>query len=140
MNLAQYLRTGDFITISHEGLYLVIQSLTQSTPYMKESISNPINSVFLLTTQKCFEKSIDEKKPLVSYKEDDIYYSEPVLLYHLLSGKFLSYSVDIENNSSIELITSFKQTCKFTIKPIFKCQTVVTRKIKNNESIVITPS
>lgn len=74
-NPTVYLRTGDFITISHEGLFLGIESLTQSLPAMRESISNSSNAVFLLTTQKCLERSLDEGKPLVSYNEDHIYYS-----------------------------------------------------------------
>lgn len=62
------------------------------------------------------------------------------MLYHLLSGKFLSYSRDIENKATVELISTFKENCKFSIKPIFKCQTVITRKIRNEESVVISPA
>lgn len=140
MNPSVYLRAGDLITISHEGLFLAIESLTQSVPKMKQSVSNSINAIFLLTTQKCIEKSYNEQKPLITYNDDDIYYNEPIILYHLLSGKFLSYSKDIENKASVELVTTFKDNCKFSIKPIFKCQTVITRKIRNQQSVVISPA
>lgn len=64
MNPSVYLRTGDLITISYESLFLAIDSLTQSVPTMRESVLNSLNAVFVLTTQKCLEKSLDEQKPL----------------------------------------------------------------------------
>jgi hypothetical protein len=59
MNPAVYLKAGDFIIISHESLYLAIDSLTQSVLKMKETVANHMNAVFLLTTQKCLERSIE---------------------------------------------------------------------------------
>jgi len=75
MDPTVYLRAGDLIAISHEGLYLAIDSLTQSVLKMKETVANYMNAVFILTTQKCLERSITEQKPLINYKDDDIYYN-----------------------------------------------------------------
>jgi hypothetical protein len=34
-------------------MFLAIDSLTQSVPMMRQSISNSLNAVFVLSTQKC---------------------------------------------------------------------------------------
>ena len=50
-----YLKVGDWVTISHDNLFLSIESLTQSGVVMRNSLANPINSVFILSTPKYIE-------------------------------------------------------------------------------------
>ena len=69
-----------------------------------------------------------------------MYFGESLVLIHLLSGKYLSFTQELDNKASIELKSSFKNNCEFAIKPIFKCQTVVSRKIRNDEDIIICPA
>lgn len=135
-----YLRSGDLVTISHEMSCLSVQLLTQSVPAMHSTLPNPFTSYFLLTTQKCLEKAAAEDRPLEHYQDDEICYGESVIFVHLLSGKFLSYSKDMEARSTLELVGTFRDCCKFTIRPIFRCQTVVTRRIRNQESVIFSPS
>ena len=51
-NSSGFLKVGDWVTISHENLFLSIESLTQSGVVMKDNLANPINSVFILSTPK----------------------------------------------------------------------------------------
>ena len=135
-----YLRVGDWVSISSEGLYLSVESLTQSNVTMADSLPNPINSLFILATPKHLEIAHKEDKPLDQLSQDEVYFGEALLLIHLVSGKYLSYGQEIDNKSSIELVNSLKSNCEFAIKPIFKCQTVVSRKIRNEEEIFICPA
>ena len=132
-----YLKVGDWVTISHDHLYLSIQSLTQSGVVMRDTLANPINSVFILSTPKYLEMEQKEQIDKQKFNQDEVYFGESLILIHLVSGKYLSYSHELDNKSSMQLSSTFKNNCEFAIKPIFKCQTVVSRKIRNEEDIVI---
>ena len=118
------------MSISSEGLYLSVESLTQSNVIMADHLPNPINSLFILSTPKLLELAHREDKPLDQLSQDEVYFGEALILVHLVSGKYLSYGHEIDNKSSIELVNTLKANCEFAIKPIFKCQTVATKKVK----------
>lgn len=67
--------------------------------------------------------------------QTDAFYDTPLYLMHLLSGKYLLCGA-----RGIKLTSTKKVACEILLKPIFRCQTAITRKVRINEEVIISPA
>jgi hypothetical protein len=127
------LRVGDLITIQinsrghsfslfSQGFYPSSLNLCL-TPQLE-----PIHNCFLIYRKSIDydHKSLDEE----GGNREPINYDEVILLKHYISQKFLCIRESDTSIMQLHLRTSLGPECEFKLLPLFKCQTVNSRRVR----------